>query len=102
EPQAIRRLGHSDAGAVSRGPAEPEAAQLAFDTGGTFTDIIRVDPAGTVTAAKLLAAADEVGDVVAGILDSVSVSRFRHATTVVANALIEGHGAPVALTPARG
>ncbi|MGA0544499.1 hydantoinase B/oxoprolinase family protein [Brevundimonas sp. VNH65] len=99
----------------------PEAAPLAacgwrfwIDRGGTFTDIVARDPAGTVRTAKLLsnnpeqyadAAVEGVrrltgagpGPLPAGLVDEV-----RMGTTVATNALLERKGEPTLLTITSG
>jgi N-methylhydantoinase A len=86
---------------------EPEPIRLAVDIGGTFTDLVAVDPAGQVVRAKadttpgrlergVLAALDRSG------VPAASVTAFIHGTTVVINAVTERRGVPTALVTTRG
>jgi N-methylhydantoinase A len=77
--------------------------RVAFDTGGTFTDTIVITEAGELVASKLLCLPHDVGARVRGLLgDRTQVRRYRHATTVPTNALIEGRGAKVGLICTEG
>ncbi len=86
-----------------------------IDRGGTFTDLIGVDPAGRLHARKLLSV-DPQGSVdptLVGIADLLQIARdaplpaerireLRVGTTVGTNALLEHTGEPVALFITRG
>lgn len=81
--------------------------RLGIDTGGTFTDIVSVDPEGRVDIAKV--PSSRPGDP-EGILDGIdsaigsleSVELFIHGTTMATNALIEKRGARCALIATEG
>ena len=90
-------------------PANPY--RLAFDVGGTFTDVVLVDGQGVLTIEKVLTTpgAPEVGaqigtesalaKVSAGVGD---VGLGVHGTTLVANAIIERRGARTGLLTTQG
>jgi N-methylhydantoinase A len=67
--------------------------RVAFDIGGTFTDVILADDSGRLVTKKVLSEHERLGDEIAQIIDSEGsadgVSSFVHATTVCSNALIE-------------
>ncbi|MCB9477453.1 MAG: hydantoinase B/oxoprolinase family protein [Deltaproteobacteria bacterium] len=83
--------------------------RFAVDRGGTFTDVIGVDPEGRVRAMKLLSESDGYDDaVVEGVrrmlglgdgesIDASRVAEIRMGTTVATNALLERKGERVAL-----
>jgi N-methylhydantoinase A len=88
---------------------------VASDIGGTFTDTVTIDAAGTVRrykaptvpndpAAGVLAtlelAATESGDELSELLGRISL--FAHGTTVATNAMLEGKRAVVGLIQTRG
>jgi N-methylhydantoinase A len=85
---------------------------LAVDIGGTFTDVVLLDPAGATTVIeKVLTTAKEPA---AGVMDGVrralaragvparAVRHVIHGTTLVTNALIERKGAPTGLITTAG
>ena len=81
-------------------PGDPRL-RLGVDVGGTFTDVVTVDPAGAVTLAKVPSTpADQSVGVLAGWaaaaraagLDAADVAVFAHGTTVATNALLERRG----------
>src|SRR5713101_3960677 len=80
--------------------------RVAFDIGGTFTDVIVIGDDGGITTTKVLSLLDRVGeDIVACIrpfahLDEVEC--FVHGTTIASNAIIEGTTAVSALITTRG
>lgn len=86
--------------------------RLGFDVGGTFTDFTLVDPTtGHVGIHKTLTTPDDPAqgalDGLASLLEGAGVDycdldHAIHATTLVANALIEGKGALVGLITTRG
>ncbi|MBX0293285.1 hydantoinase/oxoprolinase family protein [Haloarcula nitratireducens] len=86
-----------------------DSVRLGVDVGGTFTDVVLVAGDG-VTTAKVPTTDPQHEGVLAGVataceragVDPDSVSRFRHATTVVTNALLEGEGAETALVTTDG
>src|SRR3546814_18766712 len=86
--------------------------QLAFDIGGTFTDIVLLDTgtgrldvwkvpttpdAPDMAVARALA--ERVGE---GAFAAADVSAAIHATTVATNAILERKGSRPALIPTRG
>lgn len=88
---------------------------VASDIGGTFTDTVTIDAAGTIRrykaptvpqdpAAGVLAtlelAADETGTELGQLLERVSL--FAHGTTVATNAMLENKTAVVGLIQTRG
>jgi len=84
--------------------------RVGVDVGGTFTDVTLVDANGGLTTAKVPTTGDQSEGVRAGIekacdgagLDPSEIDRFRHATTVSVNALLEGAGATTALVTTEG
>jgi N-methylhydantoinase A len=82
-------------------------AIIGVDTGGTFTDVILLDPiSGRIVTAKVPSSpADPSRSFVAGIaaaldqagVDGSGVARVLHGTTVATNLILEGKGAPTAL-----
>jgi N-methylhydantoinase A len=80
--------------------------RVAFDIGGTFTDIILIGDDGGVTTTKVLSLLDRVGEDIAGCIRSLShfpeIECFVHGTTIASNAIIEGKTAPTALITTRG
>ena len=84
---------------------------LGVDIGGTFTDVVLLDPDGSLTTSKVLSTPDDYGDgVVAGSerlleasgVEAAQVHEVTHASTVASNALLEGRGAVVALVTTEG
>ncbi|MGK2942059.1 MAG: hydantoinase/oxoprolinase family protein, partial [Immundisolibacter sp.] len=88
--------------------------RFAADRGGTFTDLIGIDPAGSLHTRKLLSVSPAYPDAVAaGVRDLLGlapgdqvpagqVASLRIGTTVATNALLEGRGARVGLVLTRG
>ncbi|MGC8475036.1 MAG: hydantoinase/oxoprolinase family protein [Acetobacteraceae bacterium] len=84
--------------------------RIGVDIGGTFTDIVRVDPAtGAIAVTKQLTTPADFGQAVLSGLaralagtDPAAVTRLAHATTVVTNALLESRGAPAAFVTSAG
>ena len=85
--------------------------RLAFDVGGTFTDVVVVDDDGALTIEKVLTTpeAPEVGaklgaeTALAGVSAGVAdVGLGVHATTLVTNAIIERRGAHTGIVTTRG
>jgi N-methylhydantoinase A len=81
---------------------------VGIDTGGTFTDLIAVDPqAGTLITLKTSSTPEEPGRAIGaaltdGEIAGGSVERFTHGTTVGTNALIERTGCRVGLLTTSG
>ncbi len=80
--------------------------RVAFDIGGTFTDVIALGQDKRIHTAKVLSLLDRVGeDIVAcikGLGAGEAVENFVHATTTASNAVIERKTAPTALITTRG
>jgi N-methylhydantoinase A len=87
-------------------------AIIGVDTGGTFTDVILLDPASghMVTAKTASTPADPSQGFSAGIaaglrqagLAERGIERVLHGTTVATNLILEGKGAPTALLTTAG
>jgi N-methylhydantoinase A len=85
---------------------------LAVDIGGTFTDIVLRHSSGALTVGKVLTTHhDLLEGFFAGVSDVMKAAKVRprdvggvvvHATTIVANALIERKGQPTALIVTEG
>jgi N-methylhydantoinase A len=81
---------------------------VGIDTGGTFTDLIALDPdAGTLIARKTSSRPDAPGRAIVtafseGGIPPANVERFTHGTTVGTNALIERNGCRVGLLTTEG
>jgi N-methylhydantoinase A len=89
--------------------------RIGIDVGGTFTDLVAVDPAGRVTLAK---APSTPADPSIGVVDGLArlaealrvgldallaeTERIVHGTTVATNALLERKGARVGLLTTEG
>jgi N-methylhydantoinase A len=85
--------------------------KLAFDTGGTFTDLALLDDAGVVHPHKVLSTPDDPARAVLQGIDELlamrdgrgaDVSAILGATTVVTNAVLERRGAATALITTDG
>jgi len=89
------------------GRLEDKSAMVAVDTGGTFSDLLAVDPDGVLTIAKTLSTPSDpsrgIFDAIKkGGLDPGAISHFVHGTTVGTNMLIERAGSRVGLLTTRG
>jgi 5-oxoprolinase (ATP-hydrolysing) len=82
-----------------------------IDRGGTFTDVVGRDPQGALQVCKLLsedpgryddAAVEGIRRLLGGTLDAEAIEGVRMGTTVATNALLERHGARVALVITAG
>ncbi|MBI3517455.1 MAG: hydantoinase/oxoprolinase family protein, partial [Proteobacteria bacterium] len=89
--------------------------RIGIDVGGTFTDLVAVDPRGHATLAKV---PSTPGDPSTGVLDGLArlaevlglspaallrdTDRIVHGTTVATNALLEGKGAKVGMLTTEG
>ena len=89
----------------------PDAARLAIDIGGTFTDVVLELGDGRRVTTKLLTTYAHPGEaVLEGIVDVMQRANARpgdvgliiHGTTLATNALIERSGATTALLTTRG
>ena len=88
--------------------------RVGVDIGGTFTDLILVDPDGRITARKVPSTPGNYSQAVLGGLDQVLSGRMEgvpgyeallevvHGTTVATNAILESRGARTALITTRG
>src|ERR1700712_1048932 len=85
--------------------------KLAFDTGGTFTDLALLDDAGVVHPHKVLSTPDDPSRAVLEGIDELLAMRRGHgrdvaaifgATTIVTNAVLERRGAQTALITTDG
>ena len=82
--------------------------QVGVDIGGTFTDIVAVNPAdNSLRTAKVRTESSEVVASLDHALSAVdltwaSVADLMHGTTMVTNAIVEGRLAPVALIATAG
>ncbi|WP_369812855.1 hydantoinase/oxoprolinase family protein [Frankia sp. R43] len=84
-----------------------ERVRLGVDVGGTFTDLVAVDPDGGVRFAKVPSVPTDPSDAVlaavaAAGLAPAQVGTFAHGTTVATNTLLERAGARTALVTTRG
>ena len=87
------------------------SAAMGVDVGGTFTDVVLVDGAGTIHVAKVVTTPSDPRDGVrhgvevalerAG-LDGGAIERFVHGTTLATNVLLERRGARTALAVTEG
>lgn len=88
--------------------------RFAVDRGGTFTDVVGVDPRGTYHALKLLSQSDDYNEAsIEGIRIMLGLNKgeqfpfedingIRFGTTVATNALLERKGGNVALITTKG
>jgi N-methylhydantoinase A len=85
--------------------------RIGIDIGGTFTDLVFMNPEGQVLCAKVLSTPDDYSQGIAHGLESAAASgglkideitQIMHGTTVATNALLEGKGARVALITTYG
>src|SRR5580704_16809443 len=79
--------------------------RLGVDTGGTFTDLVRLDPHG-LTVHKVRSIPDDPSRAIlsgiAELMASDPVSEVIHGSTVATNAVLERKGARVALVTTKG
>ncbi len=80
--------------------------RVAFDIGGTFTDVIVLGDEGGLTTAKVLSLLDHVGEDIVVCVRQAStaprVENFVHGTTIAANAVIENTVATTGLLTTQG
>jgi len=88
---------------------EPAVLRVAFDIGGTFTDVVIAGANGRLFTYKILTLPDSVGvDVGRCIADALGqqpgshVVSLVHGTTVASNAVLEGKGAITGLITTKG
>ncbi|PFG57337.1 N-methylhydantoinase A [Amycolatopsis sulphurea] len=78
---------------------------VAFDIGGTFTDVIFVAPDGRVFTRKLLSHLGTIGSRISELaaeIDGEARRSFRHATTTCSNALLENKVASTGMLTTKG
>jgi len=85
--------------------------RIGVDIGGTFTDLVLLDPEGGVTTAKVLSTPDDYARGIVEGLDAAlaalgagpgAVAQLVHGTTVATNAILEGKGARTGLLTTEG
>jgi N-methylhydantoinase A len=85
--------------------------RIGADVGGTFTDIVLVEPDGRITTRKVASSPDDFGRaILAGIrpllgernLPAAAIRDVVHGTTVATNAILEFKGAKTGLLTTRG
>src|SRR5712692_4717751 len=80
--------------------------RVAFDIGGTFTDVIVLGDDGRLTTAKVLSLLSRVGEDIVACVQQASpaprVENFVHGTTIAANAVIENKIAVTGLLTTQG
>lgn len=85
--------------------------RIGVDIGGTFTDVILLDAAGTVRTKKLLSTPDDYARAMIQGIQALcaesrvplsAIERVVHGTTIVTNACIEKTGAKVGLITTKG
>ena len=87
----------------------PASLRVAFDIGGTFTDVVIAGAAGQLLTYKILTLPDSVGaDVGRCIADAEgrhpesSIASLIHGTTIASNAVLEEQGARTGLITTKG
>src|SRR2546423_1748508 len=85
------------------------APRVAFDIGGTFTDIVIIPVEGPPLTFKILSVPEQIAADVRHLIDSVlqqggdsEPSTLAHGTTIASNTIVEGKGAAVGLITTRG
>jgi len=81
--------------------------RLGVDVGGTFTDLVALDPSGATSSCKVPTTPDAPA---AGLLNGITAlepltgawASLAHGTTLVTNAIVERRGAAVGLVTTRG
>lgn len=78
--------------------------RVAVDTGGTFTDFVRVSETGRVTIHKRASTPDDPSEVIRALLaeQPLGAGRLVHGTTVATNAILERRGARTAFVTTAG
>jgi len=80
--------------------------RIAFDIGGTFTDVLALSSDRRLATAKVLSLIDKVGDDIVACLNELNpegkVDQFIHGTTICSNAVIENKVAKTGLIVTRG
>ncbi len=87
--------------------ARPVGQSVGIDVGGTFTDLVSIDPSGRVEARKVLSTPGDQSEGVATALLALNapasgIGRIVHGTTVATNTLLERSGARVVLCATEG
>ncbi|MBT6273080.1 MAG: hydantoinase/oxoprolinase family protein [Chromatiales bacterium] len=90
-------------------PISSPSLRVAFDIGGTFTDVLIAGPHGRLLKYKILTLPDSIGGDVNRCIESALaecpgslVSTIVHGTTVAANAVLEQKGAKTGLLTTQG
>ncbi|MEP7205879.1 MAG: hydantoinase/oxoprolinase family protein [Casimicrobiaceae bacterium] len=87
------------------------STRIGIDIGGTFTDLVFLNPEGRVLRAKVLSTPGDYSEGIANGLERAAaqgelsiggIAQIMHGTTVATNALLEGKGARVALLTTEG
>jgi len=81
------------------------SVRVGIDVGGTFTDLVAIDPAtGVVRSRKVLTTPDAPAQGVLAGLQALApdAGAIAHGTTIVTNAIVEGRHARTALVTTRG
>src|SRR4029453_5723006 len=84
---------------------ERVSVRVGIDVGGTFTDLVAIDPAsGVIRSRKVLTTPDAPARGVLGGLQALApdAGSIAHGSTIVTNAIVEGRHAPTALVTTRG
>ena len=82
--------------------------RIGIDIGGTFTDLVAIDEAGTVHTHKIASTPHDYGEGIVTGLQALlrqtkgAVTEVLHATTVGSNTILEGKGARTALITTKG
>ena len=82
--------------------------RIGIDIGGTFTDLVAIDTAGTVHTHKIASTPRDYGEGIVHGLQALlarcggEITEILHATTVASNTILEGKGAKTALITTRG
>ncbi len=85
------------------------APRVAFDIGGTFTDIIVIDGDGQLRTFKILSLPEQVAAEIRRLIEDAlrpgghaELASLVHGTTIGSNTLLEGKGAVTGLLTTRG
>ncbi len=85
--------------------------RIGVDIGGTFTDIVLIDPHGGIMVKKVSSSVDDYARAIIEALDDTikelgiegsAIAGFRHGTTVASNAILEQKGAKTGLITTKG
>src|SRR6266581_2481382 len=85
------------------------APRVAFDIGGTFTDIVIVAADGQVRTSKILSVPEQIAAEVRRLIEAIlkesghdQLAALVHGTTIASNAIIEAKGAVTGLITTHG